>query len=128
MLEPLILGKKQLTPEVILDKGNNTFSIKGKSIFSNGYEFYKPILLWFEEYFKNPNKETELTIYFEYINSSSFFQISLLIILFSKNYKKSNLKIIWLHDEDDEVIEENGTDFKEMTSFNFEVRQHVTSI
>ncbi len=127
MLKPLILEKTQLTPEVILDKAENTFSIKGKSIFSNGFEFYKPILLWFEEYFKNPNSKTELIIYFEYINSSSFFQISLLIKMFSNNYKNSYLKIIWLYDEDDEIIEENGVEFKEMTKFDIDVRQYSHS-
>jgi len=121
MLKPLILKKTQLTPLVILDKDNNMFSIEGKSIYSNGYEFYTPILVWFKEYFKNPNITTELIIYFEYINSSSFFQISRLIEMFSENINNSKLKIIWKYDFDDEIIQENGMEFKKNTNFEFEV-------
>lgn len=123
MITALLLKKTQLTPQVILDKDSNVFTIEGKSIYSNGYEFYKPILNWFEEYFKSPNKKTVLTIYFQYVNSSSFFQISMLVRIFSENVDKSKLKIIWKHDFDDEMIKENGFEFKENVNFDFEIIQ-----
>jgi len=121
MLKPFIQKKTQLTPLVILDNNTSEFLIEGKSIYSNGYEFYKPIILWFSEYFKNPNPSTYLTIYFQYINSSSFFQISLLIKMFSENANKSKLKIIWKHDFDDEIIQENGLEFQKNINFDFEI-------
>lgn len=121
MLKPLILKKTQLTPRVILDKENNTFSIEGKSIYSNGREFYTPILQWMQEYFEQPNEETQLVIYFEYINSSSFFHISMLVKMFSENKHKSKLKIIWKYDFDDEIIKENGLEFQKNSNFDFEI-------
>jgi len=121
MLKPLILTKTQLTPKVVLDKENNFFVISGKSIFSDGHEFFKPILKWFEEYFKNPNSTTELTLFLEYINSSSFLQITILINLLVQHKNKSNIKILWLYDEDDETMQEAGKEFQYSTTLNIEL-------
>ncbi len=121
MLNPLILNKTQLTPKVILDKENNFFIISGKSIFSDGQEFYKPIHEWFREYFKNPNEVTELTLFLEYINSSSFLQITLLINLLVENKNNSNIKLFWLYDEDDEAMLETGKEFQYSSSLKIEL-------
>ena len=50
MIKPIILGKTEKTPEVILDQDNSVFQISGRSIVENAHEFYAPLLSWFKEY------------------------------------------------------------------------------
>ena len=40
------------TPEVLLDSGNNTFSISGRSFPENAIEFYEPIFAWLQKYLR----------------------------------------------------------------------------
>ena len=121
MIEPIFIDKAELSPKVVLDKENNKFLITGKSIIENAQDFYSPILTWFDSYFNNPNNVTELILYFEYLNSSSFLQISNLLDLFSQNINKYNLNIKWLYDIGDEIMKEIGKDlqFTYYVKFNF---------
>ena len=112
MIKPLLIKKTELSPKVILDKENNTFLISGKSIVENAHDFYSQIITWFESYFNNPNNNTEIILYLEYINSSSSLQIANLIHLFSKYKDNINLNITWLYDEDDEEMKETGIEFQ----------------
>ena len=75
-MEQLFIKKTDLSPKVLLDKDNNKFFIVGKSIVENAFEFYVPIIEWFKNYFKDPNKSTDLIFFLEYLNSSSFLQIA----------------------------------------------------
>ena len=121
MIEPILIEKNDLAPKVVLDKEKNTFLIAGKSIIENSHDFYNPILIWFKNYFENPNDNTELILYLEYINSSSFLQIANIIDIFSQNMEKHNLNIKWLYDKDDDTMEEIGKDlqFTYLVKFNF---------
>ena len=121
MIEPIHIEKNDLSPKVVLDKENNTFLIAGKSIIENSHDFYHPIITWFKNYFENPNDNTELILYLEYVNSSSFLQIANIIDIFSQNMENHNLNIKWLYDKDDDTMEEIGKDlqFTYLVKFNF---------
>jgi len=120
MSTPLKIKKSKLVPEVILDKQNNIFKITGKSITFNTAEFYSQIISWFKEYLVNPNNETILELQFEYINSSSSIQIKKLMSLL-ENYENevTKIKIIWLYENDDELIFEIGKELQMSTKLNF---------
>ncbi|MCF6366461.1 MAG: DUF1987 domain-containing protein [Bacteroidales bacterium] len=122
MIKPIILGKTENTPEVILDKENSVFQISGRSIVENAHEFYAPILSWLKEYFKNPNNSTELVLNLDYLNSSSSLQIMKMIFLFEHNKNDSiNLKITWKYDSEDEMSKERGEELMHSTSIKFEL-------
>ena len=124
MLFPLKINKTKLVPEVILDKENNVFKIAGKSITVNAVEFYEKILIWFDKYNKSPNKNAELSLQFEYINSSSSIQLYKLLSLFEQNINgKNQIKVIWLYEEDDELICEMGKEIQHSSKLNFELRE-----
>jgi len=124
MLAPLIIKKKSLSPEIILNQNSNTFLISGKSIVENAHEFYTPILDWFKEYFKNPNESTHLILYIEYLNSSSSLQISNLIFLFSENQKDNKLNITWLYDIDDDTMKETGKEYQYSNFIDFNIKEY----
>lgn len=111
----------ELSPKVLLDKENNQFKIIGKSIVENAHLFYEPILEWFKEYFKDPNKKTELIFNFHYINSSSYLQVANLTKILSDNTNHHHINVKWVFDENDDSIEEIGKDlqFTYYMKFNF---------
>ena len=121
MIKPIILGKTEKTPEVILDKDNSVFHISGRSIVENAHEFYSPILSWFTEYFKSPNTTTELVFNLDYLNSSTSLQIMKMIFIFEDNKNKNDLKVIWKHESDDEMSRERGEELQLSTEINFEL-------
>ncbi|MCF6366462.1 MAG: DUF1987 domain-containing protein [Bacteroidales bacterium] len=125
MFKPIILNKTEQTPEIILDKENNVFHVKGKSIILDALNFYTPILKWFKEYFENPNKTTELVFNIEYLNSPSSLQIIKIINLFELNRNKKNiLSIKWLYNKEDERAKESGEEFRQLTEINFKLKSY----
>lgn len=124
MLNSLKIESSKLIPEVVLDKENNIFKISGKSITVNAVEFYTQLLSWLEEYLLNPNKNAELILQFDYINSSSSIQLNrLLSLLETDANKESQMKIIWMYEEDDELIYKMGKELQNSTKLIFELKE-----
>lgn len=123
MSEKLKIHSKNFLPEVILDKENSVFSVKGKSIPEDSTEFYAPVFKWFEEYFASPNNETVLSLQLDYYNSSSARAVANLIKVFDDKFNQGiNVKVIWLYNPDDEAMKENGEDFSLLFSLPIEIK------
>jgi len=126
MSEPIIIEKTETTPEVIFDKENNVFYISGRSIVENAHEFYHPIRLWVKEYIKDPNDKTELILNYEYLNSSSSLQIMKLIFLLEKLVDiNKKIKVVWLHERDDDMTKERGEELMNTSDLDFEVKGYI---
>lgn len=124
MEKPLKLNGTEDTPEVILDKNNNTFTFSGKSLPEDALDFYRPVIKWIKEYAQNPNENTELHIKLQYFNSSSVKQIMDVLLLLQeiiKEGKKAN--VVWFYDKDDELMLTKGQEFKSILSLPFELRE-----
>ncbi len=120
MPEPVIIEASVKTPEVIFDKENSVFQIRGRSISENAIEFYAPLNKWLAEYFKDPNKKTKLVLNFDYLNSSSLIQISKIIRILEKNYLKGhNVLLVWQYEENDELIENTGVELNLISQVPF---------
>jgi hypothetical protein len=120
-MNELILEKTNDTPFVHLNKKENKFSIGGRSLPENAITFYEPILNWLENYIVNPNQETIFEFNFEYFNSASSKQIFNIVFLLKKLHEDGKIiKIKWIYDLDDELIEEEGKEFEEMFNIPFE--------
>lgn len=119
-------GSKE-TPEVVFDKENQLFTISGRSLPEDSFQFYQPILDWMKEYVQDPLPVTELVTHFEYFNSSSIKQ---LLILFktveSLIESGKEAKITWKYDEEDDLMEIKGKEFKRMLKIPMELSE-VTS-
>ena len=109
------------SPEVILDQKKNTFEISGISRPENANEFYEPIVIWLDEYVKNPNKRTEIKFRFDYFNTSSL-KFFLMILSKCKKIKESDaeLSIKWFHDVEDESMLEAGKSLEELSELKFD--------
>ncbi len=123
MQEKLILRPKSDTPGVIFDPENEKFEIYGKSLPEDTNEFYDPVIHYLKEYSENPGKLTTFIFNFEYYNSASVRKIVNMISVLEKIYREGNdVKIIWMYEESDEVMKENGDDFKETTDITVELK------
>lgn len=108
------------TPNIILDKANNIFEIKGKSFMEDVQSYYEPIISWLETYKANPNKETRFVFEVEYINTaSSKMFLDVLKELEDIHLAGYKVDIIWGFFEDDEDMESTGQEFNEMFDVNF---------
>ncbi len=115
-----ILGSK-MKFATTLSKKDNFFSISGTSRPDDAHTYFKPITDWFEEYSKNPNKETILNLNFSYLNTSSTKKTFLLFKQLNKYFINGmNIKIVWQYHEDDPDMLEAGKDFSELVDLPFE--------
>lgn len=118
----LLIHERNFLPYIHLDKEKNIFQIKGKSLPEDSQEFYIPVFEWFEEYFKNPNPETIVEFDLEYYNSTSARDVANIIKLLDKNYLKGyNISIIWYYNKKDEMMKENGEDFRLLFSIPIKI-------
>src|SRR4051812_8710739 len=94
------------TPEIILDREKNEFSVTGRSLPEDPSEFYAPVLKWIKAYVKEPNQYTEFHLKIEYFNSSSVKQVVTLLIILSEIIKTGKeVKVIWYYKEGDDLME-----------------------
>jgi len=119
-MSPLVIESGAETPEIVLDKKNNTFFFKGKSLPENPIIFYKPVLTWLDEYLIDPNPETKVNFMMVYFNTSSS-KIILDIMKKLELIKKSGHKVIvnWRFREDDEDMLEAGEIYAERVGIPF---------
>jgi hypothetical protein len=58
-------------PIVILDPLKGTVFLGGASLPENVLDVYSPILDWLEAYIQNPQPNTKIDFFFEYLNTAS---------------------------------------------------------
>lgn len=111
-MDPLIIEPTDESPEVILDKENGRFEFGGKSLPEDVKEFYSPILIWLENYVKDPNDETHVKFKFDYFNSASAKQILDILTFFERVHEDGGkVKVDWYYMDDDEDMEEAGDSY-----------------
>ena len=122
MLKALQLKGTKETPEIHLDKESNTFKLSGRSLPEDSFQFYQPILEWMKEYIKDPLPSTELVVQFDYFNSSSIKQLLIFFKLLETIVSQGKeAKIVWNYEEDDDLMEIKGKEFKRMLSVPLEI-------
>lgn len=120
-MHPLIISAAELTPAIHLNKEKGTFLIEGKSLVDDPTPFFKPVIQWLQEYGKDPNPFTVLTIKFEYYNTATSRE---LLDLFKILETIPGSKIVWQFLEDDEDMEESGQELAELVSVPFEFQPY----
>lgn len=122
MQKPLKLKGTKETPEVNFDRESGQFQIGGRSLPEDAVQFYQPVIAWMKEYANNPLDNTELKTHFDYFNSSSIKQMLILFkALESILESGKTAKIVWKYDEDDDLMEIKGKEFKRMLKIPFDL-------
>jgi hypothetical protein len=112
----------QETPEVLLDSSKGVFELSGKSLPEDVKEFYNPILKWFDEYSKSPNKQTIVKIKMDYFNTASSKMILELFEVIQKVHTSGNETLVeWYYQEDDEDMQDAGQDYSDLIEVPFKL-------
>jgi hypothetical protein len=119
-MDPLIIEKTRTKPNIIFDKANGIFEIKGKSLPENAEEFYNPIIEWLKAYLENPNPSTMLVFEMEYVNSSSSKKIYEIIEMLETPAKNGiDVKVNWRYLEEDDDTLEVGNEYASLVKVPF---------
>jgi hypothetical protein len=126
-MEKKIIEATSNSPKVIFDPDNNIFEISGESRSKDVPAFYKPILVWIDEFGQNLTKQKnsntlfEFNFNFEYFNSlSAKFILDICKKLSRLRYEGNNLNVKWHYEEDDDDMLEVGKEMSRIAKIPFE--------
>ncbi len=109
------------TPNVLLDKDNNTFEISGRSLPEDVNMFYEPIMNWIDEYSEGPNEKTEFNFKLEYFNTASSKIILDILLKFEEIVENGHdVTIKWHYHEDEEDMLEAGEEYADIVEIHFD--------
>ena len=113
-MSELNIAATERTPEIQLSASNGVFSMKGESFPEDVSAFYGQVILAVDQLAGNLSKPLTVDIAMVYINSSSIkamFRIFEGLEAVRKNGQ--SLTIAWHYQEDDDIMQELGEDFKD---------------
>ena len=122
-MEILNLQGGVTTPTITFDPFTGILNILGRSLPENSVEYYQPLIKLLEEYYLDPNKETQINIRLEYLNTSS----TRCILDIFKKIERIHLSgatsaiINWFYEEDDPALLETGEDYKQYIKIPFNI-------
>jgi len=112
-MENINIDKKDDSPRVVLDYEKGLLEFEGECYPENTFEFFEPILKWFNTYFKDTTKETTINFKLSYFNSATT-QVLFDIFDILDESGHEMLKINWYYDK------ENKGTFKDYEEFSEE--------
>lgn len=116
------INRSDRYPDILLDKENGVFEIRGVSLPQNGKEFYQPVLDFLDEYIQDPNLITHFVFNLRFFNiSSSKMILFILYKLKELTDKEKTVLVTWCYDDDD--ILEAGQDFAHMVDVPFQFKE-----
>jgi len=119
-MDKIIIEPTLETPRVVLDRDSSIIEFSGNSLPEDVNAFYAPILEWIDNYVENPNQQTEVSMNFDYYNTSSSKMILRILERFRDIHRKGFPVVVnWLYMEDDEDMVEAGEDFADHLKIPF---------
>jgi hypothetical protein len=120
-METIKISGTEDIPGIILDAGNQTFEIAGRSLPEDVVAFYNPILDWLDNYSSNPLPVTVFNFRLTYFNTASSKMIlDVMIKLESLREAGKEVMVKWYYPEDDEDMKEAGAEYAELVDIPFE--------
>lgn len=114
----LYISETIKTPEVDF-KTNGDLFIKGNSYPEDVIIFYKPLLLWLDQFLSEKPNRVNLNISLKYINTTSIKSV-LSLILKIRSFENSHVSVKWLYEIDDEDMLATGQDLESLSNLKFE--------
>lgn len=113
IMKSLKIESTKYTPEIDLD-ADGIISVVGKSYPENTFEFYDPMMIWIDTYFKTtPAEKTVVNMEIIYFNSSSSKLFFDFFDLLEEKSSNNTIEINWIFDKENETAQEAGEDFIE---------------
>lgn len=121
-VERVEISSTRSTPQVTLDPHKGEISLIGDSYPEDANKFFAPIHSWTKDFLVGSSVKLQLHIDLNYINSSSTKCLLNLFDLLEKAFIAGrSIEIFWHFDEENDVAQEIGEEFKEdyKLPFNF---------
>ena len=109
------------TPLVDFDAHAGCLLIKGRSLPEDAWSFYKPIIEWASALSLNASNSLTVEFFLEYFNSSSGRYLLELLSTLEKE-KKEHVKVVWVSEPDDDLMQEKGEEFESLLDLPFEFK------
>ena len=113
-MSELNIAATERTPEIQLSAANGIFSMKGESFPEDVSAFYGQVIVAVDQLAASLSSPLSVDVAMIYINSSS---IKAMFRIFEglEAVRRNNqpLSIIWHYQEDDDIMQELGEDFKD---------------
>lgn len=108
-MEIVVIKNTPSSPDVELNPKTGVFSFSGRSLPEDPFEFYGPVLDWFEEYKEKPISGARFDFKLTYFNTASskvFFSIFQTIDNINlKHPGVENKIVIYANNDDDDLLE-----------------------
>jgi len=122
MQKKIEIVRGDIYPDVILDKENGIFEIRGVSLPENGKDFYQPVLDFLNEYSQEPQDLTHFVFNLRFFNISSSKMIMFILYKLKEIHDAgNNVLVTWCYDDED--IFEAGKDFEHMVPLTFQFKE-----
>lgn len=119
MVMDLFIEKTADCPQVDF-KASGELSIEGRAIGEDPFSFWQPVLEWAEQYVLNAAPQTRLSLFLEYINSSSSKYVNEILRRFEDAAQQGiDIQVIWRYEEGDDSLYQLGEDFASIVSLPF---------
>ena len=123
-MDEMEILRDDIYPDIILDKENGIFEIKGISMPENAKFFYKPVLDFLNEYVHAPNKVTHFVFNLKYFNISSSKMILFILYKLQEIHKAGHTVLVtWCYDDESDDILEAGQDYEMMSKIPFQYKE-----
>ena len=114
------IEKTNKSPQVFISEEDGVAIFKGRSIHSDGFDFYDPIIKWFEKYSKTTIK---VDFAFDHINTiTNKCILQILLILHKKSKSGLEYNVAWFYDEDDDDMLETGEELELLSEVKFDYK------
>ena len=124
MQNELKISSSEFTPEINLNAETGNLLFQGRSMPEDIAGFFDPISDWIKSYIENPKEKTELTIFYEYYNSSTARRMTEIIFdLEILQERGHEVKVIWCYKSGDMIMKENGEEIQSVIEVPFELQQ-----
>ena len=106
----LIIKKTRVTPEVTF-RSNGDLTMEGVTLPEDAGKFYHKLVSFIENL---ESENIQLTIKFDYINTTSAKQLYLIFKALENKSDRSKITIDWNYPEDDEDIYDSGKHYESL--------------
>jgi hypothetical protein len=116
-MKDLVIISTKRTPEIIF-KHIGELRISGSSLPEDVAHFYNPVLEWLEKFQSSAPTKISLTIDVDYLNTSSARNVFSILKKLQKLHS-SKISVIWIYEQDDDDMLEQGEIFESSINLPF---------
>jgi len=124
-METLVIGGEHSDNLVVLNEERGIFEFTGRFLPSKPKEFFEPIILWLEEYIKEPHRKSVLIFKLDYFNtSSSKKMLDIMLMFYNIQEKGFEVEVEWYYHKDDVDIKDAGHGYADLVEIPFKYKEY----